>query len=131
MFSVVLNSTTENIVSRTAGWMSKATLLHKSTQNVSGNGTVEQIFLILNNREWGAVRKSVLSIYPDGYAAKANEMPLTSLKPSPDFTLSGKAGRAYSIRVDTGDQLPDALDEAIAHWDKNKSQVLLDLNVSP
>lgn len=89
------------------------------------------ITLILNNREWGAVRKSVLSIYPDGYAAKANEMPLTSLKPSPDFTLTGKASRAHSIRVDSGDQLPDALDDAIAHWDKNKSQVLLDLNVSP
>ena len=44
------------------------------------------LILVLNNREWGAVRHSVLGIYPDGHAARTNRMPLTSLEPTPDFT---------------------------------------------
>ena len=45
------------------------------------------LVLVLNNREWGAVRKSVLGTYPDGYASRENRMPLVSLDPSPDFSL--------------------------------------------
>ena len=41
--------------------------------------------IITNNMMWGAVRQSTLDVYPDGRAAKANVMPLTELKPSPDF----------------------------------------------
>jgi acetolactate synthase-1/2/3 large subunit len=31
------------------------------------------------------VRQSTLDIFPEGQAAKANVMPLTELKPSPDY----------------------------------------------
>jgi acetolactate synthase-1/2/3 large subunit len=41
--------------------------------------------IITNNMMWGAVRQSTLDVYPEGRAAKANVMPLTELKPSPDF----------------------------------------------
>ncbi len=43
------------------------------------------ITLVLNNAEWGAVRKSVVGLYPDGEAARTNQVPLTGLTPSPDF----------------------------------------------
>ncbi len=36
-----------------------------------------------NNGGYGAVRHSVLDLYPTGYAAKAEEMPLTGLTPTP------------------------------------------------
>ena len=49
------------------------------------------LIIVLNNAEWGAVRNSVTGLYPDGFAAKANEMPLTALKPSPDFTHTAQA----------------------------------------
>ena len=55
------------------------------------------VVLVLNNREWGAVRHSVTGMYPDGYAAKANEVPLTGLTPSPDFTLTARASRSASV----------------------------------
>jgi acetolactate synthase-1/2/3 large subunit len=41
--------------------------------------------IVHNNMMWGAVRQSTLDVYPDGVAAKANIMPLTELRPSPDF----------------------------------------------
>jgi acetolactate synthase I/II/III large subunit len=41
--------------------------------------------IISNNRTWHAVRQSTLDIFPEGHAAKANIMPLTELKPSPDY----------------------------------------------
>ena len=44
------------------------------------------LVLVVNNAEWGAVRQSVLGVYPDGYAARTNVMPLTQLSPVPDFT---------------------------------------------
>jgi len=49
------------------------------------------LVLILNNSEWGAVRKSVLDVYPDGFASKTNTMPLVSLDPSPDFVKVAEA----------------------------------------
>ena len=41
--------------------------------------------IIANNQTWHAVRASTLDVFPGGYAAKANTMPLTELKPSPDY----------------------------------------------
>jgi len=41
--------------------------------------------IIANNQSWHAVRASTLDVFPDGYAAKANTMPLTELKPTPDY----------------------------------------------
>jgi acetolactate synthase-1/2/3 large subunit len=41
--------------------------------------------IVANNHMWGAVRSATLDVFPDGEAAKANAMPITELKPSPDF----------------------------------------------
>ena len=41
--------------------------------------------VVANNHTWLAVRQSTLDVFPDGHAAKANIMPLTELKPSPDY----------------------------------------------
>jgi len=88
------------------------------------------ITCVLNNGEWGAVRHCVTGLYPDGYAAKANTMPLTTLQPSPDFTLVAKASRAHVERVETGDDLPAALDRAIHVATQERKQVLLDIQIN-
>jgi acetolactate synthase-1/2/3 large subunit len=41
--------------------------------------------IISNNQSWHAVRQATLDIFPAGDAAKANIMPLTELKPAPDY----------------------------------------------
>lgn len=67
------------------------------------------LVIVMNNNEWAAVRHSVTDIYPDGYAAKANQMPLTALSPGPDFVQVAKASRAFAAKVNTADELAEAL----------------------
>jgi len=89
------------------------------------------LVLILNNSEWGAVRASVLDIYPRGHAAKSNVMPLTSLAPTPDFVKIAEASRAFAQRVEKADELPAALKRAIAHVTTRRTQALIDVRVAP
>lgn len=87
------------------------------------------LMIILNNQEWGAVRQSVKQLYPDGVAAKANLMPLTSLSPTPDFCKVAEASRAWARRVEQADQLADALREAVRIVEEEERQALVDARV--
>ncbi len=89
------------------------------------------LVLVLNNREWGAVRQSVVGVYPDGYAARTNQMPLTSLEPTPDFTLVAQASRAWTAAVDAPADLPGVLAAAIAHVTATRTQALVEIRVAP
>lgn len=87
------------------------------------------LVIVLNNGEWGAVRQSVQGLYPDGAAVDTNRMPLTSLGPSPDFTLTAAASRARVERVSEREQLPSALNRAIEIVSRERCQVLLDVQI--
>jgi acetolactate synthase I/II/III large subunit len=89
------------------------------------------LVVILNNGEWGAVRQSVLGIYPDGHAAGSNAMPLTALAPVPDFTRVAGASRAWARRVDAGADLPEALRQALGAVGDGRTLALLDVQVRP
>ena len=89
------------------------------------------LVVILNNREWGAVRQSVVGIYPDGHAARADKVPLTSLEPSPDFTKVAEASRAWTARVDHAADLPRVLADAVAHVTAKRGQALVEVRVAP
>ncbi|MGP6089644.1 thiamine pyrophosphate-requiring protein [Antarctobacter jejuensis] len=91
---------------------------------------VPVITLVLNNEEWGAVRHSVEGLYPTGAARASNEVPLTSLRPSPDFTQTAKASRAWTETVTQGADLPAALDRAIAVATNERRQVLLNIAIA-
>ncbi len=86
--------------------------------------------IVFNNGQWNAVRRSTLEIYPDGHAARANVMPITSLQPAPDYTLYAKASRGWAQRVEHGEDLPGALEQAIAVVREEKRQALLDVAVA-
>lgn len=87
------------------------------------------LVIIVNNAEWGAVRESVKGIYPDGYAAKANIMPLTSLSPTPDFVKVAEASRAWARCVSDGNLLPEVLREAISHIETQRTLALIEARV--
>lgn len=87
------------------------------------------LLIVVNNAEWGAVRQSVLDVYPQGYASKTNAMPLTGLAPVPDFTKVAEASRAWARRVTDGNALPQALADAVAHIDVTGTMALLDVRV--
>jgi len=75
------------------------------------------------------MRASATGLYPEGYAARANLMPLTSLRPSPDLTLTAAASRAWSRRVDRAADLDAALREALHVVREDRRLALLDIGV--
>ncbi|MFZ2100378.1 MAG: thiamine pyrophosphate-requiring protein [Oricola sp.] len=89
------------------------------------------LIIILNNEEWGAVRASVSGLYPSGFASRANEMPLTALKPSPDFTNTAAASRAWARKVTDPAELPKVIEQALKVVRENRRTALLDVRVLP
>jgi acetolactate synthase I/II/III large subunit len=88
------------------------------------------VTVVKNNRLWNAVRRSVVNAYPDGAAARANRMPLTSLEPSPDYLAVASASRAHVERVEHGRDLPGALARAIDAARTDRRQALVDVNIA-
>ncbi|MFN7003449.1 MAG: thiamine pyrophosphate-requiring protein [Roseinatronobacter sp.] len=89
------------------------------------------LILVLNNAEWGAVRQSVLGLYPDGHAARANQVPLTGLQPSPDFSMVARASRALAFRAESHAEFTDMLQQALAHVRARKGAALIDVRTRP
>ena len=67
---------------------------------------IAMLTVILDNAGYGAVQQSVTGMYPDGYAAKADAVPLTTLAPSPDFRLVAESCRAWAETVTDASELP-------------------------
>ncbi len=65
--------------------------------------------VVANNHTWLAVRQSTLDVFPDGHAAKANIMPLTELKPSPDYEKVIESCGGKGEKVDGAENLLPAL----------------------
>ena len=85
--------------------------------------------IVLNNAGYGAVRSSVLGLYPTGYAAKFDDVPLTGLAPSPDFAQVAAASRAHVETVADGRDLAAALDRALHAVTVDRRQALLDVRI--
>ena len=85
--------------------------------------------VILNNGGYGAVRDSVTGLYPTGYAAKAERVPLTDLTPAPDFRLVAESCRAWAETVTDAAELPSALGRALAEVDAGR-QAVLDVHIT-
>ena len=88
------------------------------------------LVVVLNNGSWGAVRDSVKGLYPDGAAARANRVPLTSLAPSPDFCKVAEASRAWAQNVTEPEQFGRAVDEALDVVRNERRCALLDIQIA-
>ena len=87
------------------------------------------LIVVLNNREWGAVKSSVLDMFPDGYASRMNKIPLTSLEPSPDFCKVASASNAWSRRVKEFSDLRAVLLEGLNITKNEKRAALIEVSV--
>ncbi len=97
-------------------------------QVAEANG-IAVLVIVLNNAGYGAVRSSVLGLYPTGYAAKFDDMPLTGLAPSPDFAQVAAASRAHAETVADGRDLAGALERALHAVTVDRRQALLDVHI--
>jgi len=85
------------------------------------------LVVIGNNAGWGAVAGGTLALYPDGYAARMGQIPATSFTASPDMSAIAASGRAFSLKVDRAEALPDILEEAVNIIRTQKRSVLVDV----
>ena len=90
---------------------------------------IAMLTVILNNAGYGAVQQSVTGMYPTGYAAKADVVPLTGLAPSPDFRLVAESCRAWAERVTEAADLPAAIRRALTVVAEGR-QAVLDVHVT-
>ncbi len=86
--------------------------------------------IVFNNGVWNAVRKTTKMMYPDGKAARANTMPMSSLDPSPDYAMIAAASRAWSATVEDGKDLPGALKQALNVIKTEKRQAMIEVMVT-
>jgi acetolactate synthase-1/2/3 large subunit len=83
--------------------------------------------VVFNNGVWNAVRKSTRAAYPDGFAARSNRMPLSSLEPAPAYEKIIEASGGYGERVESAAALPAALERALHAVRVEKRQALLNI----
>ncbi len=86
--------------------------------------------VVKNNGIWNAVRRSTLGVHSDGYAARSSNMPLTSLEPSPTYSMIAAASRAHVELVEHGEDLPGALQRALAVINNEKRQAFIEVRTS-
>ncbi|MAF48161.1 MAG: thiamine pyrophosphate-requiring protein [Rhodospirillales bacterium] len=88
------------------------------------------LVIVFNNGVWNAVRRAALALYPDGQASKMNTMPITSLRPSPDYTQIAQASGHWAEKVESGSDLPAALERALNVIKSERRLALLELNIA-
>ena len=84
--------------------------------------------IILNNKRWNAVHYSTKAVYPDGVAVKDRLAPMSDLSHSPNFVKIAQASRGYAERVESGDDLPAALERAVSIIKNERRHALLEIN---
>ena len=87
------------------------------------------LFIVFNNARWGAVHRATLSVYPDGYAARAAVPPFTHLDPSPQFEKVCEACGGWGEHVTSSAEVTPALERALAVVRHEKRQALLNIEV--
>ena len=85
------------------------------------------LFVVNNNGGWGSVRGETRAMYPNGYGAHANRMPLVGLEPSPRFETVVTASDGYGERVERPEQLLPALERAVHAVKIEKRQALVNV----
>jgi acetolactate synthase I/II/III large subunit len=77
---------------------------------------------------WEEVERATLTVFPDGQAARANQVPIAHLGPAADFQHMMAIFGGYGERVDKPEDLPAALGRAL-HAVKEGRQALLNIIV--
>jgi acetolactate synthase-1/2/3 large subunit len=83
--------------------------------------------VIYNNRVWNAVRRANLGMYPNGWAAKTHNFPLSELQPSPHFEMVVTASGGYGERVEKASEVRPALQRALKAVREEGRQAVLNM----
>ena len=85
------------------------------------------LFIVTNNAGWASVRSETKALYPDGFSQGSNDMPLTNLRPTPNFERVVEASDGYGERVERIGDLRAALERAMHAVRVEKRQALVNV----
>lgn len=94
---------------------------------VSNTYELPILVIVYNNQSWNAVKHSVLNIHPEGWASKSNDIPLSELKPSPDYDQICTAFGGYGEKVEKPEDIDGALERALNAVKNEKRQACLNI----
>ena len=80
---------------------------------VSEAHDVPVLTIIFNNELHGAVRNATMAMYGNGSAARSSGRILADLSPTPAFEKNVEASGGVGFRVETAEELPSVLAEAV------------------
>jgi len=87
------------------------------------------LHVVLNNGGWRAPRHAVLSVHPEGIAAKAPDIDIDFPQP-PDYAgIAAAAGGAHAERVKSVAEVKPALERALQAIRKEKRAAVIDAHV--
>ena len=73
---------------------------------------IPTLTVIMNNEQWGAVKRNTRAMYPEGFAVKSNREPLTFFEGDMAFEKAVEISGGYGECVEDPAELPKALDRA-------------------
>ncbi len=82
------------------------------------------LVVVFNNSLWGAVRRATHGMYRNGVSARDDWRGLAGLSPSPAYEKLVEAHGGHGERVDRAEDLPAALERALAATRKGKQALL-------
>lgn len=85
------------------------------------------LVIVYNNQCWGAVKGATRALYPDGWAARTNNFPMSDLKPTAEYEKICEAFGGYGERVEHPDQIRPALERALHAVRVEKRQAVLNV----
>jgi acetolactate synthase I/II/III large subunit len=89
------------------------------------------LHVVYNNRGWKAPKMATLSVHPQGFASRAEELGAT-FDPPPDYSgIAAAAGGALAITVRKPAELDAALATAMETLKKERRSVVLDAWLAP
>ncbi|PYM22520.1 MAG: thiamine pyrophosphate-requiring protein [Candidatus Rokuibacteriota bacterium] len=83
--------------------------------------------VVFNNRAWNAVKRSVTSHAPKGWAVRSGAMPMSELDPAPDYEGIARACGNWAERVDDPTVLPEMLRQALRVVREDRRPALLNV----
>ncbi len=101
-----------------------------SCHEVAASENLPILTVVFNNGGWNEVRKSVLSTHPDGHAAKAPVIPLTTFGSQARFEAVVEAFGGFGARVTDPQQLLPTLREALRVVREERRQALVNIAIS-
>lgn len=83
------------------------------------------LVVVFDNRGWNAVKRETRTMYPDGWAARTANFPLTEIDPAPAYHTFVEACGGYGERVERPQDILPALERALGAVREDRRQALV------